>query len=104
MASDSHSVVPKRDHPKKPKFTPDYEKIVYAPERVEKWLSGELSLQELTAISPQEILQTAVYGFQLYEQGKYKDARVIFEGLKALNPKESYFQTALGAIHLAQEE
>ncbi len=37
------------------KVTPNYEKVLYTPERVGKWMNGEISLQELTAISGPEM-------------------------------------------------
>ena len=46
----------------------------------------------------------AVIGFSLYEQGRYEDAKVIFQGLAMLDPKEGYYRTALGAVYLAQED
>ena len=46
----------------------------------------------------------AMVGFQLYEQGRLDDAEVIFSGLNALDPRESYYLTALGAVHLAKED
>jgi tetratricopeptide (TPR) repeat protein len=88
----------------KPEVTPDYEKVLYTPERVEKWLKGELSLQQLTAISGPEMLQMAMIGFRMYEQGRYGEAKMIFQGLITLDPKESYFLTALGAVFLAEDD
>ena len=87
----------------KPVFTPDYEKVLYTPDRVEKWLKGEISLQQLTAISGPEMLQMAMVGFRMYEQGRYGEAKMIFQGLITLDPKESYFLTALGAVYLAED-
>jgi len=46
----------------------------------------------------------AVTGFAMYEQGRYREAKVIFDGLAALDPKESYYRTALGAVFLAQDK
>jgi phosphoribosyl-AMP cyclohydrolase len=36
--------------------TPDWEKILYSPDRVEKWLKGEISGQQLHAITGPEML------------------------------------------------
>ncbi len=88
----------------KPQYTPDYEKILYTPERVEKWIKGEINLQQLTAITGPEMLQMAIIGFRMYEQGRYNEAKVIFQGLVSLDPKESYFLTALGAVYLAEDD
>lgn len=88
----------------KHEVTKDWEKILYTPERVDKWIKGELTMQELHAISGPEMLEMAIVGFSMYEQGKYDEAAVIFQGLNALDPYESYYLTALGAVYLAQED
>ncbi len=43
-------------------------------------------------------------GFGHYEQARYPQARAIFEQLARLDPAEGYYLTALGAIHLAEED
>lgn len=92
------------DNNDKPEVTPNYQQILYTPARVEKWLRGEINLQQLTAISGPEMLQMAIIGFSMYEQGRYNEAKMIFQGLVSLDPKESYFLTALGAVHLAEDD
>lgn len=87
----------------KPEVTQDWEKVLYTPERIQAWMKGDMSLRDLHAISGPEMLEMAIIGFQMYEQGKYEEARIIFEGLTSLDPKESYYVTALGAVHLAKE-
>ncbi len=108
MANQQEPVVPSKQDTKaasKPgEVTPDWEKILYSTERVQKWLKGELTLQELNAINGPEMLSMAMVGFQLYEQGRLDDAEVIFTGLQALDPREAYYLTALGAVHLAKED
>lgn len=86
------------------KVTPGWEKVLYTPQRVEQWIKGEITLAELSAISGPEMLEMAITGFRLYENGRFDDAKVIFKGLAALDPKESYYLTALGAVYLAQED
>ena len=103
---DSNPVIPSKDKsakPEQPQVTPNWEQILYAPERVEKWIKGEITLRELSAVSGPEMLEMAVIGFSMYEQGKYEEAKVVFQGLISLDPKEGYYVTALGAVHLAQE-
>ena len=90
--------------PEKPQVTPNFADVLYTPDRVERWLKGEITLQQLTVISGPEMLQMAIIGFRMYEQGRNPDAKMIFEGLVMLDPKESYFLTALGAVHLAEED
>ncbi len=86
------------------KVTENWRELIYTPDRMNAWVKGEISLQELHGISGPEMLEMAVSGFAMYEQGRYGEAKVIFEGLAALDPAESYYRTALGAIHLAQEK
>ncbi len=104
MADNSNPVIPNKQGAKKPEVTPDWEKVLYAPERVEKWIKGEITMQELNAISGPEMLEMAVIGFSMYEQGRYEEAKVVFQGLVTLDPKEGYYRTALGAVYLAQED
>ncbi len=84
--------------------SPNWEQDVYTPERIERWLKGEITLQELSVVTGPEMLEMAVIGFSMYEQGKYPEAEVIFRGLASLNSKESYYRTALGAVFLAQDD
>jgi tetratricopeptide (TPR) repeat protein len=86
------------------KVTPDWEKVLYTPERKEKLLNGQISLRDYHAISGPEMLQMALIGFRMYEQGKYAEAKTIFSGLITLDPMEAYYHTALGAVYLAEEE
>lgn len=82
----------------------DWKELLYTEDRVRKWAKGEMTLAELDGISGPEMLEMAVTGFAMYEQGRYREAKVIFEGLAALDPKESYYRTALGAVYLAQDK
>ena len=82
----------------------DWKKVLYTEDRVKKWAKGEMTLAELDGISGPEMLEMAVTGFAMYEQGRYREAKVIFDGLAALDPAESYYRTALGAVYLAQDK
>jgi predicted Zn-dependent protease len=84
--------------------TKDWKQILYAPERQEKLLKGELSLRDYHAISGPEMLQMAQIAFHLYSSGKFQDAETMFNGLIALDPAEAYYHTALGCVFMAQEE
>lgn len=48
----------------------------------------------------EEIYLLAERGYAFYHQGHYQEAAVIFEGIKALDPLNSYARTALAAICL----
>jgi tetratricopeptide (TPR) repeat protein len=75
-----------------------------SPEEKDKFLAGEISIGQMVGLTGPEMLEMAMQGFRLYEQGKYKDAKVVFEGLCDLDPAEAYYRTALGAIFLAEED
>lgn len=90
--------------PAQSKVTENWKELLYTPDRMKAWINGEITLQQLHGISGPEMLEMAVSGFAMYEQGRYKEARVIFEGLTSLDSSESYYHTALGAIHLAQDQ
>lgn len=102
--AENYPVIRNKEKAQKEEVTPEWDKVLYAPERVEKWLRGEITLQELNAISGPEMLEMAVIGFSMYEQGRYEEAKVIFQGLCTLDPREGYYRTALGAVYLAQED
>ncbi|MBN2053877.1 tetratricopeptide repeat protein [bacterium] len=69
-------------------------------ERLRQCLAGNLTLQELHAIHPDEMRAMTLYGEVLVETGRLDQARIIFEGLTALNPYIGHFYTMLGGIHL----
>ena len=64
--------------------TPNWEKLLYTPERKAAFQKGEMNLRDYHAISGPEMLQMALIGFRLYEQGKYSEAKTIFSGLISL--------------------
>ena len=76
----------------------------YSPDRIRKFLLGELSARDFNEFTGPQMLKLAVMGFTQYEQGRYPEAQAIFESLIFLDPKEAYYQIALGAVFLAQED
>ena len=62
------------------------------------------STQQVRPMSPPEMLEYAVKGYQAYEQERYEDARAVFEFLVRTDPSEGYYHTALGAISLAVDD
>ncbi|HZQ96087.1 MAG TPA: tetratricopeptide repeat protein [Candidatus Sulfotelmatobacter sp.] len=49
----------------------------------------------------EELYLLADRGYGFYQQGRYEEAAVIFDGLIALDAGNSYYRTALAAICLA---
>lgn len=104
VPSDAESVIRAAHGEPRDKPDPNWEKILYTPERVQKWIKGELSMRDLHAVTGPEMLEMAIVGFSQYEQGRYDEAQTIFTGLMELDQNESYYRTALGAVFLAKED
>jgi predicted Zn-dependent protease len=81
-----------------------WDQELYAPERIQKWMKGELNMAQLDGFTGADMLEFAQMGYAQYENGKYEEARVIFMGLIALDGKEPYYRTALGCVFMAQEK
>ncbi|MCL2012553.1 MAG: hypothetical protein FWG75_07200 [Cystobacterineae bacterium] len=92
---------PKAETPAKEKPAP----LTAPPERLDKYARGEIPLEELQqSITGNEVMYIAEIGYNLFQQGRYKDAKVIYDGLIALNTNVWYFHAALGAIQLEAHE
>ncbi|RKG95021.1 tetratricopeptide repeat protein [Corallococcus sp. CA053C] len=55
-------------------------------------------------LSGPEMLERATEGFNLFQDGQFHESLGLFQHLASLDPSEAYFQTALGACHLALED
>jgi len=71
----------------------------FSPDRVEKFIMGELTLGQLYGITIEEAYSMAEIGYTMMEQGRLKDAQVIFQGLVVSNPYDGYFHAVLGTIY-----
>lgn len=74
----------------------------FSPDRFEKFILGELTLGQLYGITIEEAYSVASLGYTLYEQGRWKDAQAVFQGLVVSNPYDGYFHTMLGAVYQKQ--
>lgn len=105
-------------HPKKPKTTADFpptegpqpavdadwaEKL-YTPERIKDLAAGKLTPADFHAITWYELLDLSTRAFSYFNEGKYKEAGVLFRGLISLEPKEAYYRLGLGAVLLAEDK
>ncbi|MBN1878542.1 tetratricopeptide repeat protein [bacterium] len=61
-------------------------------------LMSGVKLKDVFKLSEQDLSNLSVVGYELFNQGKYEDARLIFQGLNALGHDDSFVQTALGTI------
>lgn len=81
---------------------PDLDALAYHRAKIEKLLRGDR--RALEGLDAQALADVAVFGHGLYEQGRLNEARVVFEGLVAMEPPEAFPYTVLGAIFLAQQD
>ena len=71
---------------------------------VEQWAQGRASLKQIIGLSDDELYAIANQGYYLFLQGKAEPARVLFEGLVAIDPRNAYYYRALGAIYWRLKE
>lgn len=65
--------------------------------------SGE-SLKEILNLSERDLTNLLVVGYELFNQGNYEDARVIFQGLEALGHDDPFVFTALGTMAAREDD
>lgn len=66
----------------------------------QKWLDGQISLGAAANWETDEIRIISEVAYSLAQQGRLREAIVLFEGLLAIAPATAYFHSALGALHL----
>jgi len=71
---------------------------------VDQWAQGRVSLKQIVGLSEEELYAIASQGYYLFLQGKSEPARVLFEGLVAIDPRNAYYYRALGAIYWRLKE
>ena len=64
-----------------------------------QWSQGRVSLHQMIGLSAAELHAISSQGYHFFLQGKAEEARIIFEGLVALDPRNSYYLRALGVIY-----
>jgi len=70
-----------------------------------KWAAGQVTLKEIKGYSDDELYAIAHTGYFFLMQGKNEEARTLFEGLVAIDPRNAYYYRALGVIfHKLGEE
>lgn len=75
-------------------------------EDLSKWAQGRVTLREIKNYSDDELYAISHVGYFLLMQGKNHEARTLFEGLVAVDPRNDYYYRALGVIFqkLGEEE
>jgi predicted Zn-dependent protease len=71
---------------------------------VDQWAKGRVSLKQIVGLSEEELYAISSQGYYLFLQGKAEPARVLFEGLVAIDPRNAYYYRALGAIYWRLKE
>lgn len=70
----------------------------------DQWSQGRVSLKQIVGLQDAELFAIANQGYYLFLQGKSEPARVLFEGLVAIDPRNAYYYRALGAIYWRLKE
>jgi tetratricopeptide (TPR) repeat protein len=75
-----------------------------ANEMLEKYKNGELKFRELFGFDAKQAAALLVVGHNLYTQGRFEDAKNIFEGLTVLDDSNPYVHGILGSIYQKQRK
>lgn len=70
-------------------------------QRLQRWADGKSTLKDVRGYTDEELYSIARMGYFFYYQGKFEEARTIFQGLYAINPLDAYFAKALGVVEMA---
>ena len=68
----------------------------FSPDRVERFIMGDLTLGQLYGITIEEAYSVAELGYTFMEQGRLNEAQTVFQGLVIGNPYDAYFHTVSG--------
>ena len=68
------------------------------PALLPRWASGQVTLKELKGYTDDELYAIAHTGYFFLMQGKNNEAKTLFEGLVAVDPRNDYYYRALGVI------
>lgn len=68
------------------------------PSLLPKWAAGQITLKELKGYTDDELYAIAHTGYFFMMQGKNQEAKTLFEGLVAIDPRNDYYYRALGVI------
>jgi type III secretion system low calcium response chaperone LcrH/SycD len=68
---------------------------------LQKWADGKATLKDVRGYADEELYAIARIAYFYYYQGRISEARVLFQGLYAVNPLDSYFARALGVVEFA---
>jgi len=81
-----------------PSPIPEAEKLTAA---VQRWAEGKATLKEVRGYTDEELYSVARTAYAFFHQGKVAEARTLFQGLFAINPRDGYFAKALAVVEYA---
>src|SRR4051812_33637670 len=73
-------------------------------QQVASFYKGETPLRSLFGVSPEQMADFAGLASRWYSQGRYAQAKIIFQGLAALDESSFHGHAGLGVIALVQDE
>jgi Flp pilus assembly protein TadD len=73
-------------------------------ELFEQVVDRKITLVEALGLSPNVVEMFAILGSQCYEQGRYKDARSMFQAAASLDDNSYLGHAGLGALALVEED
>jgi len=59
---------------------------------------GRKQLRDLLGLCPERVALLTEMAYVFFQEGRYEEARIMFEGLVALDMNNPYFYRALGAV------
>src|SRR5690349_1195441 len=68
---------------------------------LQRWADGKATLKDVRGYTEEELYAVAKTAYFFYYQGRLNEARVLFQGLYAIDPLDPYFAKALGVVELA---
>lgn len=68
---------------------------------LQKWADGKATLKDVRGYSDDELYAIARTAFFFYHQGRIGEARVLFQGLYAVDPLDAYFAKGLAVVEFA---
>ncbi len=71
---------------------------------VKEWAAGRTTLKDIKGYDSDELYSIAHVAYYMLMQGKNDEAKVIFEGLTAIDPRNDYYHRALGLLYYKMGE
>jgi Tfp pilus assembly protein PilF len=67
-------------------------------QKIQRWALGKTSLKNIKGYSEEDLYAIAQTAYFYMMQGKLPQARTLFEGLVAIDPRQEYYYRALGLV------